>query len=99
MLNRNELWAGALIGLLFPALCLVLLHQVFNILESYGGASTVGFSPNFRERTLAIVAIALNLVFLNIFRRRRWERAMRGVVVATGMLAIAWVLVYGVKLF
>ena len=88
-----------LAGILLPVLSLVMLHQIFNLLEKLGGVSDTGFSPNFRERTLAILAIAINLVLLNLFRKRRWELAMRGVVIATTILAAAWVGIYGVKLF
>ena len=99
MLNRNEIWAGLLIGVLLPALSFVLLYQVFSLLELKGAASGAGFSPNFRERTLAIVAIALNLIPLNLYRKRRWDLSMRGVVIATAVLAFAWLFKYGSSLF
>lgn len=99
MLNRNDLFAGLVFGILLPVLGFILLYQIFLILEKAGLASTAGFSPHFRERTLAIVAIALNLIPLNLFRKRRWEFSMRGVVIATGILAVIWVLTFGVKLF
>ena len=86
-------------GILLPVLSLVMLHQIFNVLETLGAASETGFSPNFRARTLAILAIALNLILLNLFRKRRWDLAMRGVVIATTILAAAWVGIYGVHLF
>lgn len=88
-----------LAGILLPLLTLLMLHQIFNILEKLGAVSEKGFSPNFRERTLAILAIAINLVLLNMFRYRRWDLAMRGVVISTTILAAAWVFVYGVKMF
>lgn len=99
MLNRNEIWVGLLYGILLPAISFILLYNIFSLLELKGAASGAGFSPNFRERTLAIVAIALNLIPLNIFRRRRWELSMRGVVIATGLLALAWLFRYGLALF
>lgn len=99
MLNRNEIWVGLLVGILLPALSFVLLYQIFGLLEIKGAASGSGFSPNFRERTLAIVGIAANLIPLNIFRRRRWDLSMRGVVIATSILAFVWVIRYGLKLF
>ena len=99
MQQRNKIWVGMLAGILLPVLSLLMLHQVFNVLEKMGAVSEVGFSPNFRARTLAILAIALNLILLNTFRRRRWDLAMRGVVIATTILAAAWVGVYGLKLF
>lgn len=98
MLNRNELWVGLLLGILLPSLAFLLLYQIFSLLEIGGAVSSKGFSPNFRERTLAIVAIAANLILLNLYRNRRWDLAMRGVVIATSILAFGWVIMFGVKL-
>jgi hypothetical protein len=99
MLNRNEIWVGLIFGAFLPLLGYVLLYQVFSLLEIKGVASGTGFSPNFRERTLAIVAIALNLIPLNIFRQRRWDLSMRGVVIATAVLAFGWLFLFGKHLF
>ena len=98
MQKRNNIWFGLVAGILLPALTFVLLYQIFSILEKVGGVSDKGFSPNFRERTLAVLAIAVNLPILNLFRRRRWDLAMRGVVIATTALAFGWVVFYGLKL-
>ena len=99
MFQRDEIWVGLLYGLILPATGFLVLYNLFSLLEIKGAASGAGFSENFRERTLAIVAIALNLLVLNRFRRLRWERAMRGVVIATSLLAFVWLFLYGVKLF
>ena len=99
MLNRNEIWVGIVFGLLLPAFGFLILYQLFSLLEIKGAASGTGFSANFRERTLAILAIALNLIPLNIFRRRRWDLSMRGVVIATAALAFLWLFRFGLNLF
>ena len=99
MFNRNALWAGLVIGILFPVIGFLLLYNLFGILEAKGAASGEGFSANFRERTVAIVALALNLIPLNIYRKRRWDLSMRGVVVATAVMAFVWLYKYGVYLF
>ena len=99
MQKQNKIWVGLLTGILFPALAFILLYQIFSILEKLGAVSNKGFSPNFRERTLAILSIAVNMILINVYRRRRWELAMRGIVIATTLLAFTWVFVYGVKLF
>jgi len=96
---RNEIWVGLLFGLLLPLCSFVLLFEVFNLLESRGAASGIGLSTDFRERTLAIVSIALNLIPMNIYQKRRWDRSMRGVVISTALLAFVWVIRYGIKLF
>jgi hypothetical protein len=99
MLHKNALWVGLLLGLLLPILTYTILLQIFSLLEIKGAASGAGFSENFRERTLGIVALATNLFLLSTYRRRRWELTMRGVVIATTLLAFAWLYVYGLKLF
>jgi hypothetical protein len=99
MLQRNRIATGLVFGLLLPALSFLLLYQFFSLLEAGGAASGRGFSPNFRERTVAIIAIAFNLLPLNIFRTRRWEAAMRGVVIATAAYAFVWLFRYGIHLF
>ncbi len=99
MQKQNKIWVGLLTGILFPALAFILLYQIFSILEKMGAVSNKGFSPNFRERTLAILSLAVNMILINLYRRRRWELAMRGIVIATTLLAFVWVFVYGLKLF
>jgi hypothetical protein len=99
MLQRNELWVGLLIGLLLPLAGFTILYQVFSLLEARGAASGAGFSPDFRERTLAIVAIAINILPMNAYQKRRWDKAMRGVVTATALLALFWLFRFGLKMF
>ncbi|MCB0529038.1 MAG: hypothetical protein KDC65_11215 [Saprospiraceae bacterium] len=99
MLNRNKIWAGLIVGMLMPALGSVIIFNIFKILAFIGGASGEGFTPNFRERTSIVIAIALNLIPMNIYRRKRWDLAMRGVMIATVLLAMVWVLYYMLKIF
>ncbi|MBU6340091.1 MAG: hypothetical protein KGS48_01240 [Bacteroidetes bacterium] len=94
MLNKNQIFTGLLVGILLPLVSFALLYQVFSLLEIKGAASSSGLSANFRERTLAIVAIAINLLPLNLYRRRRFDLAIRGIVLATAVLAIIWVIRY-----
>ncbi len=99
MLNRNRVWVGLVVGVLVPALAFAILHQIFALLELKGMASQRGFSPMFRERTVAIVALASNLWLMNIYKKRRWEDAMRGVVIATALMAGAWIWYFGSIIF
>jgi hypothetical protein len=99
MLNRNQIWVGIVFGLVLPAIGAVLIFNIFKILALLGGASGEGFTPDFRERTSIVIAMALNLIPMNIFRKRRWELAMRGIVIITTVLAFAWVGHYSLKLF
>jgi hypothetical protein len=99
MLNKNLLLTGLVVGILLPLASFLLLYEVFQLLEIKGAASTAGMTPNFRERTLAILAISFNLIPLNIYKRKRWDLSIRGVVVATSILALVWIVKYGLTLF
>jgi hypothetical protein len=97
--KRNRIPTGLIPGLLLPITIFAILYALFSLLEKQGVASGSGLAVNFRERTLAIVAIAINILLINVFRGRRWENAMRGVVIATGILAIVWLVRFGPGLF
>jgi len=97
--KRNKIWVGVVFGLLLPAIGAIFIFNLFKILAMLGGASGEGFTPNFRERTSVVIALALNLFPMNIFRKQRWENAMRGIVIITTILAFAWVGHYSLEWF
>ncbi len=97
--RRNKLITGLIPGIVLPLTIYAILYAIFGLLEKNGAASGSGLSDNFRERTLAIVALAINVFLINTFKTRRWENAMRGVVVATGVLALIWLVRFGPGLF
>jgi hypothetical protein len=99
MFNRNHLLSGLIPGIILPITLYAMLYSLFGLLETQGAASGEGLSNNFRERTLAIVAIAINVYLIHLFKKRRQETSMRGVVVATGVLAIIWLIRFGPTLF
>jgi hypothetical protein len=92
---QNNIITGILYGIILPTAIFFILMQLYGLLETSGVSSMSGLSNNFRERTSAIIAIAANLLPMRIFQERRWSEAIRGVVFATGALALAWVFYYG----
>ena len=98
MFNKNTLLSGIVLGILLPIVGFVLLNTLFQLLDKIGSGSGIGLSENFQERTAGILAIAINLLPMNLFKKRRWELAMRGVVIATGLLALIWVVYFGTKI-
>ncbi len=97
--DKNSILRGTLIGLVLPIATFALLYLIFEGLESSGWVSTKGFSPDFRQRTLAIVAIGLNVFPLKRFQKQRFTESMRGVVIATSVFIIAWVAYFGKSIF
>jgi hypothetical protein len=94
ILQRNRIAFGLVYGLLVPALAFAILFGLYSLLDQQGMASSEGLASNFRIRTLALAALAVNLWLIRLFRKRRWEEAMRGVVIATGLFALVWVIYF-----
>lgn len=96
--NRDNLLSGLLIGLLVPFVGYALLLVIYEQLEAAGALSSSGFTVNFRQRTVALVAICLNLIPLSYFQRRYMNRSLRGLVLATLVLGLIWFWYYGRQL-
>lgn len=91
MPQKNAIWVGLLLGLALPLVGYALLLTIFEQLEMTGILSREGFSAKFRERTLSIVAICLNVFVLNYYMRRRFfMQTMRGIVIATVICVAIW---------
>lgn len=95
MLKRDNLFIGLGLGILIPLIAFLLLYFLFGQLETAGMASGKGFSPSFRQRTLAIVAICINIIPFNFFQKRRFTQSMRGLSIATVIYAMVWVVYFG----
>lgn len=94
-INKDSILFGIAIGLVVPFVGYALLLTLFDQLEAVGWINPNGFSPTFRQRTLSIVAICLNTIPMNIFKKRWWNDSMRGVVFPTGLYVIAWIVYFG----
>lgn len=96
---RNKRWFGLVIGLIVPFVGYAILLTIYDQLDTLGWTSSIGFSANFRVRTLGVIAICLNLIPLNIFQRRRFSETVRGIAIVTVIYAIAWVAYFGSSIF
>jgi hypothetical protein len=99
MLNRNQLSTGLLIGIIVPLIGFGIIYGLFQLLDAAGVMSDSGFSPRFRERTAALVAIALNAVALNRYQKMRFTETMRGIVVPTAVYVVIWLFVFRESIF
>jgi hypothetical protein len=100
MPQKNAIWVGLLLGLLVPLVAYALLLTIFEQLEMTGIVSRDGLSPQFRERTLSVVAIGLNVFIFNYYARRRFfVNTMRGMVIATVICVGVWAAIFWKNLF
>lgn len=99
MFNKNSISAGLILGIVIPLLAFPLFYGLFTGMESMSWMSDEGFRPQFKLRTTAILAIAMNAIALNKFQKKRFDESMRGVVFPTFIYVVIWVLVFGKTIF
>ena len=99
MFDGNALPTGLLIGIALPIVGFLVLYGLFSALESFNLMSSEGFRPLFRERTSAIVAIALNALALNHYQKKRYTETMRGIVVPTALYVVVWIVLFWDTIF
>lgn len=95
MLEKNSLPIGLLLGIMAPIIAYLLLMGIYEGLESLGWVSDSGFRPKFRERTMAIIALATNAFALNYYQKRYYTNTVRGIVATTGLWVIIWLILFG----
>ncbi len=91
MVPRNDhILIGLVVSLIVPAIAYFLLLQAEGSLAQSSGKPIV-----FEQRTLALVAICLNVLPLNYFRKVYRNRSLRGLATGTMVLALAWFFYFG----
>ena len=97
--KRNNLLLGLALGICVPVALYGILLTIYDFMENQNLLANVSFSPTFRSRTLALVAICINLVLMRMFSRSYASDSMRGEVLATLVLVIIWVVRFASFLF
>ncbi|WP_116126942.1 hypothetical protein [Lewinella sp. IMCC34183] len=94
MIPRNDhLWIGLAVSIFVS----VVAYFLFLQLGTWFTASA-GREISFRPRTLALVAICINVLPMNVFRRTYRTRSLKGLVIGVMLLAGAWFFYYGREL-
>ena len=60
--------------------------------------NSINAALNFKPRTLALMAVCINVLPMNYFRRRYHNRSLRGLVIGTVLLAGVWFVYFGREL-
>lgn len=94
----NKIWFGILIGLCVPFASYGILLMIYDQMDYYEIFNPVGMAANFRERTIALLAIICNVIPLQLFNKKYMFHAMRGIVFPTLFYVILWMYYYGVEL-
>ena len=95
MIDRNTFLFGAGIGLLSPLVGGLLVAGVFMLMVSGGhmDAADMGLHSK-RMRTIILIAICTNVLWIRHFNRAFKERTLRGVISATMLYSMIWFAFY-----
>ena len=96
--KNDKMWIGLLAGLLIPFVGYAVLMMILEMLGANDTLANTRLNFNFRERTLTLLALALNLIPLQFFRTKRANQAIRGLVLATLAYGVVWVYFFGQQL-
>ena len=95
MLREDNLVIGFAIGVIVPVLAYLAIDLAFDGLAAVGVANDRGVAYGFRPRTLALVAVCCNVLPFRYYNGLRNDASTRGVFLATGIYAVAWLVIYG----
>jgi len=99
LLKRDSVWVGLGIGIMVPAAVYGVLLLLYQLLDSMGVLTDVGFADDFRTRTLALVAICANLILMQTFRKKVYQHeTIRGMLIASMILVAVWFWLFGFKM-
>ena len=93
--NSNVL-IGFAMGATIPVIGFAVIQYIFDWMMDAGIIGALG-SPHSvvkRIRTIAVLAIALNLIPFQIYKGRRSSDTMRGVLIATFIYAVIWIIYF-----
>lgn len=94
MISRyDKIIVGLLTALAVSFVGYALLLQMEELLRG----AYASFS-SFNERSIALLAIFLNIIPMNYFRRRYHNKSLRGLVIGTMLLAALWFYRFGYDL-
>jgi len=100
LLNKNSLPIGLALGLLFPVFGFSLVFGIFDVLVSSGLMDEAGIGlKSKRMRTIVLIGICTNIYWIRRYNQPFFDRTLRGVIIGTMILALAWFAVYGTDLY
>ena len=97
-LHRDSVLLGIITGFVVPFVGYAVLLTVYEKLDASGFISVEGLSENFRWRTIALLAICINLIPFIYYNKKYCYNTMRGLVFPTLTYVVIWFFKYGINL-
>jgi hypothetical protein len=98
VLKKDSVWVGLGAGILIPVVVYFVLRVIYELLDTMGVLSDVGFAEDFRTRTLALVSICANLVIMHTYRKTHHHETIRGMLIGSMILVGIWFWKFGAKM-
>ncbi|HRH99931.1 MAG TPA: hypothetical protein PK006_02665 [Saprospiraceae bacterium] len=94
----DKVWWGIAVGIIMPIMGYGLLLFIYDLLDRFDILEPSMESLHFRERTIALLAIFVNILPIQFFNRIRFWDAMRGIVFPTLFYVALWMYYFGFAL-
>lgn len=86
---------GILLGATIPVIGYIVIELLFESLTNMGFMDELTESTvTKRKRTMALIALCFNILTVQIFKGRQYTRILNGIVSATLIYAVAWLLIF-----
>jgi len=99
MINKDSLILGILLGLAVPFVGYAIILMIFEQIGASEWLNSEARTITFRARTIAVLAICLNIIPFRFYQKQRYEASMRGVIVATMIYVGLWMFKFSSHLF
>ena len=100
LLQRNSLWYGLIIAILFPIMVFGVVLMLFELGTDYGLLDEVADPMKGRRlRTTTLITLCGNMILIKIFNKHFTQDTLRGVLIITFVAAAVWVGVFYEEVF
>lgn len=97
-LKYDNIFLGIAIGICAPIAAYGILLFLYEQLDNLEILNPEGLAPNFRERTIAIIALIANAIAMQWANNRLMTNHMRGIIFPTLVYVGMWMWFYGFEL-
>jgi len=93
--QNNNLLMGILLGATIPVIGYMGIEILFESLTDIGFMDELTESTvTKRKRTMALIALCFNILTVQFFKGRQFSRILNGIVSATLLYAVGWILIF-----
>ena len=99
MINKDSLILGILLSLAVPFVGYAVILMIFEQIGASEWLNSEARTITFRARTIAVLAICLNIIPFRFYQKQRYEASMRGIILATMIYVGLWMFKFSSHLF